>query len=65
MKESILKDYGWCRIVRKDADFYICFDEGQVVISMNTYQISEQEANKAKASEVEAEKVARSVQMRK
>jgi hypothetical protein len=62
MGESVLKDYGWCKVTKKDAKYFISFDEGQTVIKMNSYQITEQEAGFAVENEIEAEKIARSIQ---
>lgn len=64
MEKIILKDYGWCKILRDNTDYFICFDEGQIVVKMNTYPISEQEAESGIKDELEAERIARSVQMR-
>jgi len=64
MNESVLKDYGWCKVLKRDAYYFISFDEGQIVIKMNDYQITEKEAISAIENEIEAEIIARSVQKR-
>ena len=48
-----------------NTEFFICFDEGEIVIKMNTYSISEEEAEKAANDELEAERIARLIQSRR
>ena len=64
MEKIILKDYGWCKILTDNTDCFICFDEGQIVVKMHTYPISKQEAESAIKNEIEAERIARLVQLR-
>jgi hypothetical protein len=62
MDKLILKDYGWCKIYFLNQKYFICFDEGQIAVKMNSYQISENQAKEAIRDELMAEKVAFEVQ---
>lgn len=64
LKTTLLKDYGWCKVALLENEYFLCFDEGQVVIKMNSYKISEDEANQAIKSEEDAEKITRTIQIR-
>jgi len=56
LEATLLKDYGWCKVALFESEYFLSFDEGQVVIKMNSYKISEDEANQAIKSEEDAEK---------
>lgn len=64
MSKEILIDYGWCQVIKELGKFYLRFDEGSVVIMMNTYEISEKKAELALKNEIEAEKMAVLIQKR-
>jgi len=61
MKSKILKDYGWCQVIKEESNYYLKFDIGGVVAIMSTFKISESQANISIANEIEAEKVAKSL----
>ena len=62
MDEKIIKDYGWCKVIKKNTDFFMTFDAGQIVIEMKTYKITEAQAEEACKSEEVAEKIAFEIQ---
>lgn len=65
MKSEILKDYGWCQVIKKESNYYLKFDKGGVVVIMSTFKISESQANISIANEIEAEKIAKSLLIHK
>lgn len=56
-KNNILKDYGWCQIIKRQGKYIICYDKGGVAVQMVENEISKDEANKALINQLEAEKV--------
>ena len=56
MKSEILKDYGWCQVIKEESNYYLKFDKGGVVVIMSTFKISESQANISIANEIEAKK---------
>jgi hypothetical protein len=65
MGAKILKNFGWCRIFSIGDRYFMTFDEGGVVVEMNSYEITKEEAFAAIENEIEAEKIARAIQKRK
>ena len=61
MKKEILKDYGWCQVIKDESNYYLKFDKGGIVITMITYKISEAEAKISIDDETKAEKIAKSI----
>ena len=61
MKQEVLKDYGWCQVIKKGINYYLKFDKGGVVIKMATYKISEYQAKTSIANEIETENIAKSL----
>lgn len=59
MKSEILKDFGWCQVIKKEFNYYLKFDKGGVVAIMFTFKISESQANISIANEIEAESIAK------
>ena len=61
MEQEVLKDYGWCQVIKKGTNYYLKFDKGGVVIQMATYKISESQAIASIANEIETENIAKSL----
>lgn len=61
MTKEILKDYGWCQVIRKESEYFLRFDKGGIAIKMTTYKISESEANISISNEIKAEEIAKTL----
>ena len=61
MEEQILKDYGWCKIIQRYSEYFICYDGGGVVVKMLEMEVGKEQAAKAMLSQHEAENVIREV----
>lgn len=55
MKE-VLKDYGWCQVIKKDEQYFVSYDAGGIAIQMKEIEIIESQAIKALIDQFEAEK---------
>ncbi|MDC1285750.1 hypothetical protein N8Z33_03585 [Flavobacteriaceae bacterium] len=57
MNEDILKDYGWCQVIKRDSKYFIRYDGGGVAVKMIECQVDKEDANKALIDQLQAEKV--------
>jgi len=56
---DILKDYGWCQVIKRLDQYILNYDSGGVVVKMTELEISEQEAKIAIENEIETERIIR------
>jgi len=56
-----LKDYGWCKVLKKDEEYFISYDAGGIVIQMKEIDITKAQAIKAMIDQYEAEKVIKEI----
>ncbi|SHG62688.1 hypothetical protein SAMN04488109_1136 [Chryseolinea serpens] len=64
MNDEILKDYGWCQVIKRGDKYIIRYDKGGVAIKMIESEVSKKDANRALANQLEAEKVIIEIQKR-
>ena len=60
----VLKDYGWCQILQRDEEYVIRYDRGGIAVNMVEANLSIEEAQRALANELEAEKLVIELQKR-
>lgn len=53
----ILKDYGWCQILKNSNQYFIRYDLGGAVIIMNENEISKKDAKKAMVNQNKANEI--------
>lgn len=60
MKE-ILKDYSWCKVLKKEEKYFISYDSGGIAVQMKEIEITESEAMRAMIDQYEAEKLIKEI----
>lgn len=62
MSKEILKDYGWCQIIKRHDKYFVFYDAGGISVKMVELGITKDEAKEAMINQHEAETVIRSKQ---
>lgn len=57
MKEDILKDYGWCQVIRRIDTYILRYDAGGIATVMKEETVSKEQAEKAMENQIAAEQV--------
>ncbi|MFC2105022.1 hypothetical protein ACFLS4_06705 [Bacteroidota bacterium] len=57
--EQILKDYGWCQVIKRGENYFLNYDSGGFVVKMTEISVTKAESEIAINNEIEAENLIR------
>lgn len=57
MNETVLKDYGWCQIIKRMDQYFLRYDEGGIAIIMKEVVVTKEQAEKAMIDQYKAEEI--------